>query len=192
MAEKVFEKTGNRIGKFAYNGKNDIEGYPVYFGGYPVYFLRGNVFEDVDCYLRRLGTAVHYEGGEEPLSIYHFNNSTIRLSMNEFTDETVLSIIGNSEETLKKHGAVSEETVIEMVSGVQKLFNSDCAIATTGIAGPTGATAEKPVGLCYLAARVGDQQVSRKFQFGNDRLMNKRRGAIAALELLRRLLLNIQ
>ncbi|MCD6376540.1 MAG: competence/damage-inducible protein A [Caldisericaceae bacterium] len=109
-----------------------------------------------------------------------------------YSNESKMKLLGVREETLKKHGAVSEETVIEMVSGVQKLFNSDCAIATTGIAGPTGATAEKPVGLCYLAARVGDQQVSRKFQFGNDRLMNKRRGAIAALELLRRLLLNIQ
>ncbi|HHE54258.1 MAG TPA: competence/damage-inducible protein A [Caldithrix abyssi] len=109
-----------------------------------------------------------------------------------YSNESKMKLLGVREETLKKHGAVSEETVIEMVSGVQKLFNSDCAIATTGIAGPTGATAEKPVGLCYLAARVGDQQVSRKFQFGNDRLMNKHRGAIAALELLRRLLLNIQ
>lgn len=109
-----------------------------------------------------------------------------------YSNESKMNLLGVHEETLKKHGAVSEETVMEMVAGVQKLFNSNCAIATTGIAGPTGATPGKPVGLCYLTARFGEKQFVKRFQFGSDRLMNKRRGAIAALELLRRLLLNIQ
>ncbi len=109
-----------------------------------------------------------------------------------YSNESKETILGVKADTLQKHGAVSEETVLEMVTGVQKLFNSDCAIASTGIAGPTGATPGKPVGLCYLAACSGKKCVTKKFQFGNDRLMNKRRGAIAGLELLRRLLLDIK
>ena len=92
-------------------------------------------------------------------------------------------------ETIKTHGAVSEETVREMVYGAKKLFASDCAIATTGIAGPTGATSEKPVGLCFLAAAFSDRIETRRFVFGKDRRINKERGAYAGIELLRRLLL---
>ena len=95
-------------------------------------------------------------------------------------------------ETLTKYGAVSEQTVKEMVSGIQKLFQSNCAIASTGIAGPTGATETKPVGLCYLAAACNDKIIARKYNFGKDRRINKERGTTAGLELLRRLLLDIR
>ena len=94
--------------------------------------------------------------------------------------------------TIQKFGAVSEEAAAEMVIGVQKLFNTDCAISSTGIAGPTGATETKPIGLCYLGAAYKDKIIVRKFNFGKDRRINKERGAVAGLELLRRLILNVQ
>ena len=109
-----------------------------------------------------------------------------------YSNESKMKLLGVQAQTLEKFGAVSKETVIEMVRGVQKLFGSKCAVATTGIAGPTGATETKPIGLCYIAARVGDEERVMKFEFGTERIMNKRRGAIAALELLRRLLLKIE
>ncbi len=108
-----------------------------------------------------------------------------------YSNESKMKLLGVQAQTLEKFGAVSKETVTEMVRGVQKLFGSKCAVATTGIAGPTGATETKPIGLCYIAARVGDEERVMKFEFGTERIMNKRRGAIAALELLRRLLLKI-
>ena len=109
-----------------------------------------------------------------------------------YSNESKIRLLGVQSKTLEKFGAVSEETVKEMVRGVQKLFNSNCAIATTGIAGPGGATETKPVGLSYIAARVGEDERVMEFQFGTERLMNKKRGAIAGMELLRRLLLKIE
>ena len=97
--------------------------------------------------------------------------------------------LGVKESTLQKYGAVSEETAREMVVGAKKLFKTDCAISSTGIAGPTGETETKPVGLCYLAAVYKDKIIVRKFNFGKDRRINKERGAVAGLELLRRLIL---
>ena len=61
-----------------------------------------------------------------------------------YSNEIKESLLGVNHETLETHGAVSEETVIEMVKGAMKSMNSDCAVATSGIAGPTGGTPDKP------------------------------------------------
>ncbi|HID38645.1 MAG TPA: competence/damage-inducible protein A [Calditrichaeota bacterium] len=108
-----------------------------------------------------------------------------------YSNESKMQLLGVQDDTLAKYGAVSEATVLEMLKGVQKSFGSHCAIATTGIAGPTGATPGKPVGLCYIAARYGNKTAVREFRFGTDRIINKRRGAVAGMEMLRRLLLNL-
>jgi nicotinamide-nucleotide amidase len=109
-----------------------------------------------------------------------------------YSNESKIATLGVKKSTLEKFGAVSEPTAEEMVRGVQKLFNSECAIATTGIAGPSGGSAEKPVGLCYIAGRYKEKQIIKKLRFGNERSTNKERGAMAGLEILRRLLLNIE
>ncbi len=67
-----------------------------------------------------------------------------------YSNEAKMKYLGVSAETLEKHGAVSPETAKEMVEGLLKNTDCDFAIATTGIAGPTGGTDEKPVGLMYL------------------------------------------
>ncbi len=106
-----------------------------------------------------------------------------------YSNDSKMHLLGVSEQTLKQFGAVSRETAQEMVRGVQSRFGTDCAISTTGIAGPGGATATKPVGLCYVAARFKNREIIKEFHFGTERLINKKRGAIAGLELLRRLIL---
>ena len=63
-----------------------------------------------------------------------------------YSDEVKTNLLGVTPETLEKYGAVSEETVIEMVKGAMKSMNSDCAVATSGIAGPTGLSEVPPVG----------------------------------------------
>ena len=62
-----------------------------------------------------------------------------------YSNEIKENLLGVNHGTLETHGAVSEETVIEMVKGAMKSMNSDCAVATSGIAGPTGGTPDKPV-----------------------------------------------
>ena len=91
-------------------------------------------------------------------------------------------------ELLDSFGAVSEQVVTAMAEGVQRQFAVDAALAVTGIAGPTGGTPEKPVGTVWLAARLGGQSRALKRIFPGDRGEIRARAAQAALDLLRRLL----
>jgi len=91
-------------------------------------------------------------------------------------------------ELLDQYGAVSEQVVSAMAEGVQRQFAVDAALAITGIAGPSGGTAEKPVGTVWLAARYGAERRALKRVFPGDRNEIRARSAQAALDLLRRLL----
>jgi nicotinamide-nucleotide amidase len=102
------------------------------------------------------------------------------------------SILGVKNETLWQYGAVSKETVTEMVQGALLNFRSDYAIAVTGIAGPDGGTPDKPVGTVWIGVANADKTVTKKFQFGNKRLQNIERTAIAALNMLHRLLTELE
>jgi len=70
-----------------------------------------------------------------------------------YANEAKVDILGVSPETLSQHGAVSEECALEMVKGLFEITSCDIALATTGIAGPDGGTAEKPVGTMYVAIK---------------------------------------
>ena len=102
------------------------------------------------------------------------------------------SILGVKNETLWQYGAVSKETVTEMVQGALLNFKSDYAIAVTGIAGPDGGTPEKPVGTVWIGVANANKTITKKFQFGNKRLQNIERTAIAALNMLHRLLRELE
>lgn len=91
------------------------------------------------------------------------------------------SILGVSPKTLEKVGAVSEEVVREMVEGACKAFNTDCAIATSGIAGPGGGTEEKPVGTVCIGIKTPDGIVSRRYHFPGSRQRVIERASMTAL-----------
>lgn len=96
-------------------------------------------------------------------------------------------MLGVSAETLTKYGAVSEEVVIEMASGVQSGFNTDYAIAVSGIAGPDGGTEDKPVGTTWIAIATPDKKViAKKYLFGEHRGRNIRKAALTALNMIRK------
>lgn len=140
-----------------------------------------------------LSTAESFTGGLVSDWITNISGSSeyFIAGITTYSNESKIEKLGVSKNTIQKFGAVSEQTAHEMVLGVKKLFNTDCAIATTGIAGPTGATETKPVGLCFLAVSTENNTAVKQFNFGKNRRINKERGAIASLELLRRILLNI-
>ncbi len=96
--------------------------------------------------------------------------------------------LGVSEATLERFGAVSEETAIEMARGARKRLGTSYAIATTGIAGPDGGTAEKPVGLVWFATDVEGETHTFHFNFRGDRDAVQRRASVMALGLVWRLL----
>jgi nicotinamide-nucleotide amidase len=102
------------------------------------------------------------------------------------------SILGVKNETLWQYGAVSRETVTEMVEGALLNFKSDYAIAVTGIAGPDGGTDEKPVGTVWIGVANTQKTITKKFLFGNKRQQNIERTAIAALNMLHLLLKEIK
>lgn len=108
-----------------------------------------------------------------------------------YSNEAKIKLLSVSKNTLRKYGAVSEQVAQEMAEGVKEIFGTQIGISTTGIAGPGGATPEKPVGLVYIGISMELENLVRKFQFTGNREINKHRSAQAALELLRRALLNI-
>lgn len=106
-----------------------------------------------------------------------------------YANATKMRVLGVKENTLKSYGAVSSQTVKEMVTGVCRVIGSDCGIAVSGIAGPGGGTKDKPVGLVYIGvAFKGKIKVERHIFSGNRRVI-KERAAYTALDLLRRVLL---
>ena len=98
-----------------------------------------------------------------------------------YSNEAKMNLLGVKKSTLEKYGAVSEETVREMVCGVQKLLGSDYAIAVSGIAGPDGGTSEKPLGLVYIGTMGKSGLIITKNDFSGTRIEVKMKTALTAL-----------
>jgi nicotinamide-nucleotide amidase len=97
--------------------------------------------------------------------------------------------LGVKEDTLKTAGAVSKACVTEMAEGARRKFGTDYAISVSGIAGPDGGTAEKPVGTVWIAISSKTGTAAQLFNFGDHRGRTIERAALQALDMLRRRLL---
>lgn len=137
-----------------------------------------------------LGTAESCTGGYVAHRLTSISGSSeyFQGSIISYSNEIKMKILGVKPETLDQYGAVSEQTVIEMVQGALDALNVDIAIAVSGIAGPGGGTLEKPVGLVWLA--IGNRSIIRtqKVQSGRDRLKNIQYSGTMALNLIRQFL----
>jgi nicotinamide-nucleotide amidase len=103
-----------------------------------------------------------------------------------YSNAAKVSLLDVSPTVLEKHGAVSAETAIAMAEGVRWLAQTSFGLAVTGIAGPSGGTAKKPVGLVYIALASDQADTQwRRYRFPGDRLMIKTRAAQTALDMLR-------
>jgi PncC family amidohydrolase len=98
--------------------------------------------------------------------------------------EAKVALLDVSWDTLHSHGAVSRETVLEMAHGARKALRADIAVSVSGIAGPGGATDEKPVGTTWIGLVDENGEWARLFQFSGDRVQNKISSADAALQFL--------
>ena len=94
--------------------------------------------------------------------------------------------LGVKKETLDKYGAVSKETAREMAEGIAKAAGADLGVSTTGIAGPGGGTAEKPVGLVYIGVYYKGNCLVKEFNFTGNRNRVRVRTTMSALDLVRR------
>ncbi len=114
------------------------------------------------------GSSAYFQGAIVP---YH----------NAFKEQ----ILGVNPETIRTHGAVSEETVAAMAKGVRSLFHADYGLASSGIAGPDGGTEDKPVGTVWIACAGPEGVETRKLQLTQDRMLNIQLTGVAVLNLFR-------
>lgn len=101
-----------------------------------------------------------------------------------YSNQSKIDVLGVSPDTLARYGAVSEPTVKEMAEGAKRVFHTDYAIATSGIAGPGGGTDTKPVGTVCIAVAGKSETLVKTFHFKNDRAINIERTVMAALTTL--------
>lgn len=106
-----------------------------------------------------------------------------------YTNKAKRKTLGVNKSTLKKYGAVSEQTAKEMAVGAALAADTDISISVTGIAGPDGGTNEKPVGLVYVGVCIKDIVHVEEFRFSGDRANVREQTVISALGLLRKCIL---
>jgi nicotinamide-nucleotide amidase len=102
-------------------------------------------------------------------------------SVISYSNQAKIMIVSVSEDSINRYGAVSPQVAEEMARGGRRVLNTDICVADTGIAGPTGSTPEKPVGLFYIGLSHEDRTSSRRHIFTGNREENKHHAAEAAL-----------
>lgn len=108
-----------------------------------------------------------------------------------YSNAAKVELLKVDEDTIMEKGAVSQEVAMQMAAGIKSISGADIGISLTGIMGPTGASTNKPVGTVYIGYCDAKVCTAKRFQFGDDRILNKHRSTQAALEMLRRNLLGI-
>jgi nicotinamide-nucleotide amidase len=115
-----------------------------------------------------------------PGSSRYFNGGVV-----SYSNDIKMNLLKVDSQLIEKFGAVSREVVIAMAQNVRLLMKSDYAIAVSGVAGPDGGSIEKPVGTVWIAIATSNSVQAKVFNFGEHRIRNIRRAAIAALNELR-------
>jgi len=141
--------------------------------------------------LLTIGTTESATGGRiaDRLTNVPGSSDYFKGSVVAYSNEIKINVLGVKRETIENYGAVSEQTAIEMAEGGRRLLGVDICISDTGIAGPSGATPGKPVGLFYTGLAVKESSLSQNHIFSGNREENKRDAAEAGLNVLRRYLL---
>ena len=109
-----------------------------------------------------------------------------------YSNSSKTELLGVPAPLIREHGAVSKPVAESLARGVRELAGTDIGLSTTGIAGPTGGTAEKPVGLVWIGYSDAGGTLALKFNFGTQRALVKQRASQAALELVRRRVLKME
>lgn len=177
-AEELTVKLKERIGQFIFG-----------YGEDPIEVVIGNTLKERNL---TLSIAESCTGGFLSHMITSVPGSSAYFlgSMIPYAYEIKMRQLGVKPETLEKYGAVSEPTIIEMANIVRAKFNTDIGVATSGVAGPGGATPDKPVGTVWIAYSDKHQTVTKRLQLSKDRLINIKLASAAVLNLIRQSLPN--
>ena len=151
--------------------------------------LAREVADRLRCRELMLATAESCTGGWVAKTLTDLSGSSVwfHAGLVAYSNAAKQALLGVNQSTLVRVGAVSEETVLEMVSGVLARTGVDVAVAVTGIAGPGGGTPDKPVGTVWIGwIQRGAEPGARVFRFPGDREAVRRRTVAAALSGLRK------
>lgn len=175
MIAPVEEEIRNRIGEYIYGTDEDT--------------LQDVIGRELVEHDRSIAIAESVTGGMIASRLLGYEGGMSKVLAETFvtySNESKVKYLGVKEETLKSHGAVSEETCREMAKGLHERTGAEICLVTTGIAGPTGGTEEKPVGLVYIGLAVrGEVEVHKRY-FTGGREKIRVRATIASLDILRR------
>jgi nicotinamide-nucleotide amidase len=181
ILEEISQETMERLPEFAYDYQDNLNGHE---------FQPKDLEEVVGVRLRGSGETVSVAesctGGLLAKYLTDFPGSSDFFAggIVSYSNDLKREILGVSWTTLEKKGAVSEETASEMVEGILRRTGSDWGLALTGIAGPGGGTAEKPVGLVYIGVGNREDRKVHRYEFPGDREAIRERSVVAALRLL--------
>lgn len=117
-------------------------------------------------------------------------SSNFKGTIVSYDNQVKQDILGVSKETIERVGAVSEETVLQMVKGALQTLKSDYVIATSGIMGPDGGSEKKPIGMVWIGVGNKDEIIAKEFHFRFDRMRNIQQTSYTALNMLRKFILN--
>lgn len=175
--------------------KSELDGYvkqieqriPELIFGYEKESLEAVVGKHLIAKNLTLATAESCTGGYLAHQITSIPGSSAYFmgSIIAYSNEVKMQQLGVQADTLEQYGAVSEQTVREMVAGALQALKTDLAIAVSGIAGPGGGTPDKPVGTVWLAIGNSEKTITNKLQLGKDRLKNIEYSAGQALNMIR-------
>lgn len=164
---------------------------PELICGYDLDSLEGIIGKILIQLNKTLSTAESCTGGNIAHLITSISGSSayFKGGIVAYSNEIKENVLSVNKSNLINYGAVSKQVVEEMAKGVMELYNTDFAIATSGIAGPTGGTKEKPVGTTWIAVANNNKVVSERYVFGDQRERNIQRASLTALNMLKKLML---
>ena len=138
-------------------------------------------------------TAESCTGGMISSAIVHINGSSkiFKSSVIVYSNDMKSKLLDIPNDLITKNGAVSEIIAFNMAKNSLEILNADLSIAVTGIAGPTGGTPDKPVGLVWIAIGTKQKIITNKCQFSGNRLEVRKKTTYKSLQLANKLLLEI-
>jgi nicotinamide-nucleotide amidase len=141
----------------------------------------------------RISVAESCTGGglADRITNVHGSSSYFERGVVTYSNAAKVEFLKVDEDIILENGAVSAEVAMQMAEGIKSISGTDIGISLTGIMGPTGAVSNKPVGTVFIGYSDNKVCTAKRFQFGEDRVLNKNRATQAALEMIRRSLLGI-
>lgn len=176
---EIEQKIRSKVGRYIYGRDDDILEEVV-----------GRLLKEREL---RIAVAESCSGGGLSDRITNISGSSSYFDRGvvTYSNAAKVELLKVDEDTMIEKGAVSREVAMQMAEGIKSISGADIGISLTGIMGPTGASTNKPIGTVYVGYCDEKVCTAKRFQFGDDRVLNKNRSTQAALEFLRRNLLGI-